>query len=489
MDLLKNIPYNPGRPASAETFTGREKELETITRGYNSKMSFGLTGKPGMGKTSLLLAVKRELDRYGKSGAGVTVTPVTIYLEFNPVRYKSCADILEAIMTGFLEELSGQWQFETPSSRRGQVCAAVRRGKFREEFNRVLDWYYEKNKRPCRLVLLWDDLHRGEESPWLFETAAVIRPVVHLGDNMMVVLGGECPLEQEFRNDISPLRALISQSIELKEFSPAETAGFVRLAARQGWDLEPGCETHAHRLTDGYPYILSTYLMEALSGYGRISEAVLAEISDKPAIKERLQLFLKHPAAAAEKRVNLDVFVSYSSKNREIVDRIDRDFQEELGILLKRDERDLHYKESIYEFMKKVRSVDYILILLSSDFLKSKYCMYEILELLKDENYKDRVLPILVEDIDVSKMDRRLKYTKYWARELKRLNEMLERYGGKAEDMLPVQEELRELKLVKSIHEVINEFLNHLASIRLERWEDIQREKYLQIKEAIAKPR
>jgi len=53
--------------------------------------------------------------------------------------------------------------------------------------------------------------------------------------------------------------------------------------------------------------------------------------------------------------------------------------------------------------------------------------------------------------------------------------------------MLPVKKELEEVKLVKSIYEMMDEFLNHLASIRLERWEDIQRENYRQIKEAIAK--
>lgn len=60
-----------------------------------------------------------------------------------------------------------------------------------------------------------------------------------------------------------------------------------------------------------------------------------------------------------------------------------------------RDIRDLRYKSSIKEFMKQIRKGDYSFIIISEDYLKSLNCMYEMGEFIKDESYKDRILPIV----------------------------------------------------------------------------------------------
>ena len=89
------------------------------------------------------------------------------------------------------------------------------------------------------------------------------------------------------------------------------------------------------------------------------------------------------------------IFFSYSFKDTEVVDEIDKDFQGFPGITIKRCVRDLGYTDSIKEFMKKVRETDFVFIVISDAFIKSPNCMYEITELFQEKNFKNRILPIV----------------------------------------------------------------------------------------------
>jgi len=53
-----------------------------------------------------------------------------------------------------------------------------------------------------------------------------------------------------------------------------------------------------------------------------------------------------------------------------------------------RDEKSLNYMDNYTDFMKKVRTTNFVLLLISDDYLKSSRCMLEMLELRKDDNYK-----------------------------------------------------------------------------------------------------
>jgi len=72
--------------------------------------------------------------------------------------------------------------------------------------------------------------------------------------------------------------------------------------------------------------------------------------------------------------------------------------------------------------------LDYVLSLISDAYLKSKNCMYEICELMRDRNYMDRSLFIVLSDDDINKYCNReqggahifndadsINYNLYWA--------------------------------------------------------------------------
>jgi hypothetical protein len=156
---------------------------------------------------------------------------------------------------------------------------------------------------------------------------------------------------------------------------------------------------------------------------------------------------------------NPKIFISYSWKNKVTVDEIDKYFQS-IGITLIKDERTLKYKDSIKKYMKRIRKTDFVLMIISDSFLKSSNCMYEVLEFVKDENYKDRILPIVLEDAKISRPEGRLKYTKYWQDKFNDLKNSLSCLKDESKVSL-----VNDLRFYKNINNSISEFLSGLSEM------------------------
>lgn len=150
------------------------------------------------------------------------------------------------------------------------------------------------------------------------------------------------------------------------------------------------------------------------------------------------------------------IFLSYCWKNFDIADQIDVIFQP-TGVNIKRDVRDIQFKGSIREYMLKVRETDYVLMIISQDFLKSSNAMFEVLELLKDKNFKDRILPILVDNTPIYKPEERFEYIEFWTNKHKYLKDKLN--GVNPTDTIDL---FRDLKHYENIKSSIGEFLEIL---------------------------
>ncbi len=156
---------------------------------------------------------------------------------------------------------------------------------------------------------------------------------------------------------------------------------------------------------------------------------------------------------------SLDIFLSYSWNNDSIADRLEELFSLE-NIMLIRDKKEIKYKQSIKEFMRKVRKSDFCLMIISDDYLKSTNCMYEVLEFIKDENFKERILPLIHKDCGIFRIDCRVKYTQYWENEYKKINDLL----SNVENLNQV-EIIDECKRIENIKRNVGEFLNIISDM------------------------
>jgi len=166
------------------------------------------------------------------------------------------------------------------------------------------------------------------------------------------------------------------------------------------------------------------------------------------------------------------IFLSYSWLDKEIADNIDSDFQK-LNITLIRDERNSPYRTSIEEFMQQIGKSDLAIMLISDGFLKSKNCMYEVLELLNTKELEKRILPVILEDTNFLNIQNRTKYYDYWDEEIKKTKENLDKYV--------TQDFFNDLKHQKNIRNMLDIFFVKVSDLKTEKFQDLKQSNYKSI--------
>lgn len=134
----------------------------------------------------------------------------------------------------------------------------------------------------------------------------------------------------------------------------------------------------------------------------------------------------------------MNIFLTYNWNNKDIADQIDEWFSEN-EIKLKRDIRDLKYKQSIKKFMKSIRNADFVIMIISEDYLKSKNCMYEVLEFVKDQNFTDKIIPI-IKSGEIFDIRYQITIQKSWTEKIKELKEIKKELDS--EKSIPLLEEI-----------------------------------------------
>lgn len=151
-----------------------------------------------------------------------------------------------------------------------------------------------------------------------------------------------------------------------------------------------------------------------------------------------------------------DIFISYSWNNKDIADKIYSDLSL-IGLSIVKDNHNISYTESIQNFMHKIRDSKYAILVISDSYLKSTNCMYEVLQLLKDDKFVwGKILPIIT-DAKYFDIIERMNYVRYWQEKEKLISETI-----KEIDPTNALSSLEELKNIKNISQNIDFFLTKL---------------------------
>lgn len=171
----------------------------------------------------------------------------------------------------------------------------------------------------------------------------------------------------------------------------------------------------------------------------------------------------------------MKIFISYSHKDKVIADELENVFHQN-AIDLTRDVRDVKYGDSFSAFMKNVRISDYVLMVISDHFLKSEYCMYEVAEFLKDSNYDDRILPIVVDSAKIYSPFGILQYIKYWE---DRFIDLEKRSNGLSFENLDYAS--KEAKKYKNYSYIISNFLDSLKDRNNKSYDELRNDDFIDI--------
>ncbi|REG94375.1 toll/interleukin-1 receptor domain-containing protein [Algoriphagus antarcticus] len=130
---------------------------------------------------------------------------------------------------------------------------------------------------------------------------------------------------------------------------------------------------------------------------------------------------------------NSEIYVSYAwgGESEEIVNKMDVILQKN-NLKLTRDKRDLAYQERISLFMDRIGKGKGIVVVISEKYLKSPYCMYELLEIYHNRDFEKRVIPIVLQDANIFDSESLLTYQDYWNGEKNKLDQKIKENGGDA---------------------------------------------------------
>jgi len=118
------------------------------------------------------------------------------------------------------------------------------------------------------------------------------------------------------------------------------------------------------------------------------------------------------------------VFVSYNWGNEVFVDEIEDALTGKADI--RRDKTNLKAWGSITDFMKSIRQQDFAVLVISDAYLKSSACLYEVIQLMKDDNWANKTMNLVMDDARaVYDASKRADYIQFWDNKCKELEQKI----------------------------------------------------------------
>ncbi|MFB9865554.1 toll/interleukin-1 receptor domain-containing protein [Rufibacter immobilis] len=173
------------------------------------------------------------------------------------------------------------------------------------------------------------------------------------------------------------------------------------------------------------------------------------------------------------------LFLSYSWANQKEAEKIYTDLSQ-IGIEVKKDTNDLQYKDSIKDFMLSIRENDFALLLISGSYLKSKNCLFEASQLLKEKDVQKKILPVIIDKTNIFKLEDRIEYISYWQSQKVSLEDLL-----KSIEPINAIEAYNDLKTVTEITLIIDSFLKELSNMKTISFTELQGALYLPVLQAM----
>lgn len=201
--------------------------------------------------------------------------------------------------------------------------------------------------------------------------------------------------------------------------------------------------------------------MQAQGYFTKLSSDVLGgyevELSEKCFTYSKSEKIVINKEVDEPKKDLPSVFVSYNHGSSDFVDKIEKSLA---GICnIKRDKNEIGDWGSIYDFMKTIRKEDFAVLVITDKYLKSTACLFEVVQLMKDENWDKNSMYVVMEDAQVIySVVEQLRYIEYWTSYCEELSEAIK--------VLPPEttyKQSEELKKATTIKNEIGEFLNKVS--------------------------
>ena len=201
------------------------------------------------------------------------------------------------------------------------------------------------------------------------------------------------------------------------------------------------------------------------------------------AVKSYLELSLIDcpegvPVASTEEQEKT-LFLSYCQKDSDIANLIETGLAPHINgkAKISRDIRDVEYHESFTKFMQTIETHDFVIMIVSDHYLKSRNCMFEVLEVIKDSQFQKKLAFIILSDGDIQyyqdqnmpsigakvySLEGQTAYSLYWTKIEKELQEQIEALG----DPTRAIHQIKEKRIVQRILLDLPEFMEFIKDAK-----------------------
>ncbi|NRT71399.1 Shedu anti-phage system protein SduA domain-containing protein [Clostridium beijerinckii] len=155
---------------------------------------------------------------------------------------------------------------------------------------------------------------------------------------------------------------------------------------------------------------------------------------------------------------SIKMFISYCWEDENHAKEIEEHFKNTI-VHTHRDKINIGTWKSIKEYMQSISDMNYTVLLISDKYLKSFNCMYEVLELMRDRNYKDKIFPAVIET-KIYNPSGRASYVLYWQQQYEELDKQIRAINPVNLGKLP-----DDIKRAQNIASSISEFLDLVADM------------------------
>jgi hypothetical protein len=175
-----------------------------------------------------------------------------------------------------------------------------------------------------------------------------------------------------------------------------------------------------------------------------------------------------------------DVHATPAGK-RAVVDRL-YDVLAAGGYTVKRDNMDLGYKGLISAFMRELGRGDCVVVLISDAYLKSPFCMFELLEIYRHHEFHERICPIVLPDARLHRLVDRLTYVAHWQEQLTSIEQLIQQVGFQ---LLSAAGSLQEYEKYREITYHADKLVSYLADINTQTPQLLAANDFATLKQAI----
>lgn len=121
---------------------------------------------------------------------------------------------------------------------------------------------------------------------------------------------------------------------------------------------------------------------------------------------------------------------------------------------------DLAAWEKLSAFMKTIRTKDFAVLVITEQYLKSEACLYEVTELKKDDDWREKTMFCVLDD-SIYDLDNHPQYIRYWGDKAKRLDKEIDTISNSAS----AEQSIR-LRQLQNVADNIGAFLREVSDTK-----------------------